>query len=232
MMRYPILPLTKCRELSARLLGGSDVVVDVHAEWTGSGDELDLEPIAEAGRLIARRASEWTDKDRDRFEGMAAIRLVESLEHVPVEVLDNRGFWRFLSLRFFWAYIVWREETPFSKGNYLKYVDATLGTECVLTRMYLRARAVRGPGASELAAGIPHGTDFWRSHVLRVRTGTAPAIARAFAHKQAETRLMTDPLRQAARRLNRTWANVILHVYEDNEASWLIDSVWVEASDD
>jgi hypothetical protein len=37
---------------------------------------------------------------------------------------------------------------------------------------------------------------------------------------------MTTPLREAAKRLNRTWANVVLNVYDDEAASALVNSIW------
>lgn len=231
-MKYPVITKSKCSELAAQLWAGYQPAVDPHAEWVGFGNEIDLVPIEKAAEEITQQASEWTDRDRDRFEGKAAMRLLDALDQVSTEALDDRGFWRFLCLRYFWDFIAWREEGPFSKGHYLKYVDAVTNTESILPRMYLRARAVGGSLYAALAASIPMGTDFWRSHVLRVRTGAAPPVTRAFAAKQSEARLMTTPLRQAARRLNRTWTNVVLHLYDDIEASRLIETIWDQAIDD
>jgi len=201
-VRYPTLSNTNTVGLSEQLAGGQDPSVDPHVEWFGSGDEVALAPIADAADAMAREFREWTDSDRDRFEGKAATALFKALENVPPEVLDDRGFWRFLSIR------------------------------SVLPRMYLRIQAVGGEHHGPLAAAVPHGTDFWRSHVLRVRSGSVPAVARAFARKQAGDRLMTDSLRQAARRLNRTWANVVLNVYDDSEATDLIQTIWDQRADD
>ncbi len=79
-----------------------------------------------------------------------------------------------------------------------------------------------GKTFGELAGAIPKGTDFWRSHVLRVRTGTAPPVTRALVRSHREERLPTDDLRDLARRLNRTWTNVTLHGYGDDESDLLI----------
>ena len=220
-----------CADLASQLSAGKQPSIDPYATWVGSGEDVPLKPIAEAAIEISKGMLEWTDKDRDRFEGKAAPTIFAALTDVRTEVLDDRGFWRFLSLRFFWDFIAWREEEPFSKGNHLKYVSATTNTESVLPRMYLRAQAVGGVHYAGLAAALPKGTDFWRSHVLRVRTGSAPALTRAFAAKQAGSRLSTDLLRDAARRLNRTWTNVVLHLYNDDEASDLIDTIWNEETE-
>lgn len=231
-MRYPTLTRTKTGELAGQLARGQDVAVEPHAEWVGMGEEVELESISDTAAAMTVRAREWTDRDRDRFEGKAAAALSRALCDVPVHVLDDRGFWRFLSLAYFWEFITWREEEAFAKGNHLKYVDASTSTESVLPRMYLRAEAVGGRDHADLMAAIPDATDFWRSHVIRVRSGTAPAITRAFVRKQAESRLMTDSLRQAARRLNRTWANVVLTVYDDDEAAEVVSTVWEQGAND
>ena len=230
-MRYPVITASKCAELARQLVDGLEPAVDSNTEWSGVGDDIDLEPIASAARDIMGDAREWTDRDRDRFEGKACMRLYEALSSVPTEVLDDRGFWRYLGLQYFWEFIAWREVGPFANGNHLRYVDAASATESVLTRMYLRAQAVGGTSHGEIAGAIPHGTDFWRSHVLRVRTSSAPALTRSFASKQVHSRLGTDTLRDVARRLNRLWTNVVLHTYNDDAAKEVIDGLWPDSAD-
>lgn len=229
-MRYPVITHSKCAELSAQLIEGREPSIDAHAEWIGIGDDIEFEEIADVAAAITNEARGWTDRDRDRFEGRVSGRLHDALVGVPTEILDDRGFWRYMSLRYFWEFIAWREEGPFSKGNYLKYVDAASNTESVLPRMYLRASAVGGGAHADLTGAIPNSTDFWRSHVLRVRTGSAAPVTRAFASKQAELRLMTDPLRETARRLNRTWTNVVLHLYDDDESGSLMSDLWPDTN--
>ena len=230
-MRYPTLSQSKCKELAEKLVAGAHPAIEPHAVWVGREDDIDLEPVARTANDIKREMIQWGDRDRDRFEGMACVRLYDALSHVPTEILDDRGFWRFLSLRYFWDFIAWREEEAFGRGNYLKYVDASTNAESVLPRMYLRAHAVGGGTYQPLTAGIPRAGDFWRSHVVRVRTGSAQSVARAFARKQMQQRLPTEPLRQAAKRLNRTWTNIVLYLYNEDEAGKLIDTIWDDGSD-
>lgn len=229
-MRYPILTGSKCAELANQMAAGQEPAVEPHVAWVGHGDDPPLAEIEEVAMQITQQAREWADSDRDRFEGKAAVELAEVLQAIPPEVLDDRGFWRYLALRYFWDFIAWREEGAFARGNHLKYVNAGTNTESILPRMFVRARAVAED--PELAGGIPKGTDFWRSHVIRVRTGSAPSVARAFVAKQARHRLQTSALRETARRLNRSWANLVLHLYDNGEASVLIDSIWSDEEDE
>lgn len=229
-MRYPALTQTKCAELTTQRVDGDDPSVDPHVNWLGQGDEIDLRPITVAAAEIDDAKEHWSDSDKDRFEGRQCSVLAAGLAHVPTEILDDAGFWRFLAIRYFWDFIAWRESKPFASGNYMKYVDAKTNTESVLPRMYLRARATGGDG--QLAGSLTNATDFWRSHVIRVRTGTAPAIARAFAEQQGRDRLMTDSLRETAKRLNRMWTNIVLHVYDSDEARTVVEEIWNESADD
>ena len=166
-----------------------------------------------------------TDAAREQREGEAAPLLHDALCAVDVEVLDDPGFWRYLSLDLFWDFIRWRETKAFTRENYLKCVDGRSSTECVLTRMYLRAAAVGGLEFAEYASALPRAADFWRSHVVRVRTGTAPSLVRAFVEIQRQHRLTTGPLREFAKDLNRTWSNIVLSIYHDDEAQALVEEI-------
>jgi hypothetical protein len=228
-VRYPVLSRSKCEELAQKRLDGFEPAVDQDVQWLGTGAEIPLDGMEKLGTAFAAEANEWTDPDKDRFEGRCACRLYQVLldKKIPTEVLDDPGLWRFLTMKYFWPFVAWREEKPFSKGNFMKYIDGNVATETVLTRMYLRAQALGGGEVCrELAGAIPHATDFWRSHVIRVRTGTAVPLTRAFVRRQAEERLNTDPIRAVARRLNRTWTNVVLNLYDEAEAEDIINHVW------
>ncbi|MCY4638117.1 MAG: hypothetical protein OXG04_27095 [Acidobacteria bacterium] len=170
------------------------------------------------------------DARKEEREAEAAPLLHDALSIVDVEVLDDPGFWRYLSLALFWDFIRWRETKAFARGNYLRYVDGKSSNECVLTRMYLRGAAVGGLPFAEHASVLPKATDFWRSHVVRVRTGTAPSLVRALVDMQRQHRLPTDPLRQFAKALNRTWSNVVLSIYDDDEAHALVKRIQRQVS--
>ena len=231
-MRHPTLAYSKTTRIADQLAHGEDPAVDPLVEWVGTGEEVDLAPIQAAAESIWQRASSWTDPDRDRFEGIAAVEFAQALEDMPTEVLDDQGFWRYLAIKYFWPFIAWREERPFAAGKHMKYVDASRNTESVLSRMYLRVNALGGQEHGDLASAIKDGTDFWRSHVIRVRSGSAPPIVRALARRQSTDRLSTTPLRVAARQLNRTWANIVLHAYDDEAAERLVDQIWDAVEDD
>lgn len=228
-MRYLIVTRSDCRRLAERLIQGDPIDIEQYVHPQGDGEALDYERIQQASIRINRKLylhRPESVKDKDILEGKASPILYEGLEGIEAAVLDDPGFWRYLSLRYFWRFISWREKQAFERGNYLKYIDGDKSTECVLTRMYLRVQSLGGNEYSYLASALPRSTDFWRSHVIRVKTGTAPPLTRAFVKKQRDNRLDTQELRRFARNLNRTWTNLLLNIYDDKEAAKLIEELW------
>jgi len=225
-VRYPYLTISNCLDLARRRIVGENPSIESYIDWQGVGtDEVDLQEIRAAVALIEAEMTETSNRspsDRDRVEGRAAVLLYEALRDVDPNILDDPGFWRYLSLAHFWNFIAWRESAPFARGKFERYVDGRTATECVLTRMYARAAAVGGLEHLDAAEAVPEATDFWRSHVLRVRTCTAPPVVRSFVEMQASERLRTDDLRAFAKELNRMWANVVPAVYDDEDARALI----------
>lgn len=225
-MIYPTLPSSSCEQLANQKVEGRDPAVEPHVVMVGSGDQVNLVPVALVAETVDSAIHDLPDKtDRDQFEGQASGQLFLALAEIPIEVLDDRGFWRYLSISMFWDFIAWREQSAFEAGHHLRYVDGRSNTEAVLNRMYLRAKAVGGDDFADLPGALLRATDFWRSHVIRVRTGSAPALTRAFVRMQKDQRMTVDPLRQFARAINRTWTNVVLNLYTDNDAAELIEEL-------
>ena len=225
-MKYPTLRGDRCADLALRMWQGERPALGPFVEWVGEGDEVDLDFVRQAASMVTADLDDAaTDATREQCEAEAAPLLHDALGAVEIPVLDDPGLWRYLSLELFWDFIRWRETRAFTRGNYLKYVDGRSSTECVLTRMYLRAAAVGGLEFAPYTSVLPRAADFWRSHVVRVRTGTAPPLVRSFVDMQQRHRLPTDPLRQFARAVNRTWSNVALSIYDDDEAQALVEEI-------
>ena len=224
-MKYPILSSSTVLELGRTRQMSHAVEAEPHVRWEGSGEELNRDGLRGLGRAFAARTDSYTGSDRDALEGELCVSLYEALVEIPIEVLDDPRFWAYLSIDYFWEFISWREQGAFSDdgSSWLKYVDGRISTESVLPRMFLRIQVLGGTEYAALASAIPKSTDFWRSHVLRVRTGSVPAITRALAESQKTDRLTTKPLRILARDyVNRLWTNVVPATYDDDSAKALI----------
>lgn len=218
------------QEIAATLIDGHRAVIESRADDVGEGPSLDEQPLRD---IVASFEDELVDGDpgdREIFEGRLAAAVYPWLAQIPIEVLDDRGFWRYLAVRHFWWFISWREADPIGRGNYLALVDARSPAEQIPLRLFLRAKAVDHHGDVAIAGEIAQSTDFWRSHIVRVRVGSAPSLARAFAEAKRDEDvdvrpLSTTSLRETAKRVNRTWSNVRLDLYELDEARTFISSM-------
>lgn len=229
--RYPTVPRGTSVQLAAEFVkSGPRHLRSDEIHWQGSGPEVDLaewqQVAASIPDEIKRHDREPDGADKDRLEGQLAGHLHQKLHRLPTQVLDDPGFWRYVTFGDLWPLVRWRESDQFDKGadTYIKYVDATKPTECVATRMYLRAQAVRDGDDYSLAT-IPRATDFYRSHVIRVSVGAAPAVARAFAREHKVNRRPTPELREFARRLNRHATNLVLPLLTEEESAELIEEL-------
>jgi len=232
-VKYRVVALDECREIVRERLQQDDDR-SIQGTEQGMGPEVDWQQVDAAAEEMTALCSRLVPGDKDAIEGRMAVVLHRALAHVDHEVLDDDGFWRYLGLKYFWKVICWRQpEALGGKGSpttALDYVDATKPTDCVLTRMYLRAVAVgledEPQAVSDEAAHIlPKAADFWRSHILRVRTATAPPLVQAMVAMQRDDRMATTELRRFAKRVNRTWTNVVLNVYDQDEASALLSDL-------
>lgn len=242
-MRYPIVTLTKCREFAQRKAGGAQPAL-VPA-WVGREPEIDTRPLRDAKARMRDVMEKWKHLPLSRradAEGDAAVIVYDALtaigvhpdRHAAVPVLDDPGFWRYLTLCHFWDFVAWRHwghPGDFRSDKHMRYLDAVSSQECVVSRMYLRMAAVGGAEHGDLASCLTGAGDFWRSHILRVRTASAPPLTRAMVRAQRDSRLKAAHLRELAKRVNRTWSNVVLDLYDDDDTDELIAELW-EGLDD
>lgn len=193
----------------------------------------------------------------DQIEGKAARLLYAVIDRhqVPVPTLDEPRFWAYLSIAYFWPFTVWRQPDSFrtlarslgsdegeleshpsfdddsdsdEPGTYMDYLDGTKAWGCVPLRMYLRIKALGGSDRQGRASAIKKGTDFWQSHVLRIRLGDFPDIVRAMVdlQKTDETYLTYKPLRRVAKRLSYAAFSLDCSVLSKLELRNLVWDIW------
>lgn len=228
-MRYRILQKPVVHEIVGHLAAGEHIAIETRAVERGDGEGVDylaLDDILLPFRDELERSSRV---ENEIFEGRLAAATHPWFSAIPVEVLDDPGFWRYLAVKHFWWFTAWREADPIAGGKSEKYVDATLPAEQIPLRLYLRAKSIDKDGDVSLAGEIPSSTDFWRSHIVRVRVSSARPLARAFATKKRDGRgareLSTDKVRKVARRVNRAWTNILLDLYDEDEAHRMIEEI-------
>ena len=228
-MRYPTISVERVERLVPQLVQGHKADVENATQWHGAGPELDLHAIethsARLRTLWDRVSGDSSDAAKDAFEGEASGPVHECLSGLPLQVLDDPGFWRFLCVGPFWWLVHWRERRVLEDGDWTRvrvYVDGLRPAENVLLRMFIRGQIALNDGTYDLAGAVPKATDLWKSHIVRVRTSYTPAIARALVREQKRKRMNPDELRSLAKRLNRASSNFILYTYDDDEADEFI----------
>ena len=228
--------------VSVNSLRPQDLVADLSGivQWWGEEPEMDTAPLDQMTREIRELVDshDYETADADQTEGRAACALYRALEQADPDAaaLNHPGFWRYVGLACTWDLTVWREPRAFSvreaedgskeaTASFRPYID---GRECVPLRMYLRVKSLGGLRHESLAWAVREGTDFWRSHILRVKAGEHPSIVRAMVKRQADeaTRLTTDPLRRFAKDLRRTTTNLVPALLNDDDADALVGELW------
>lgn len=235
MPKYPgVGELAARRWLAANASDSTAEPPDV--EWMGSGEDVDVAGALDDVMALFgdQLAAVGADSDRDRIEGFLAGPLHEALRGVPVEVLDDPSFWRWVGLAKMWRFVHWRESATFKKDatEYLKYTDGRTTSECVAIRTYLRGRICAELGDPDLAAAVANGTDLWRSHIIRVRVSRTHELAGALIRRQVVERLPATSLRRSARRLNRDLSNLIPSFIDSETAELLVAAAWESADGD
>lgn len=227
-MRYPTITPGRTSELAIEFIesGHRDPSAEVvEQEIRDSGELPDLARLGDEIERERQQFLETGSEDRDRVEGRVAGIVHATLSVLPTPILDDPGFWSFLSLAHCWPFVVWRQEDAFHSGDpakFMRYVDGTNATECVLLRTYLRGQISHTEYGYGLASALPRATDLWRSHVIRVGTGAAPVVAQAFVRDQVRERMRTDDVRAFARGLNRSSTNIVFPYLEGEDADRLI----------
>ena len=257
MMRYPTLDITPLKALANMSLGKEELGPDeqtqirAHQVDRGSGETMDLRRLEERVKEMKSLHRELLDnpdyelekpafgitKDLDRIEGRLSELLHKGLKgsRMPDEALDDKDFWQYLVMRYFWWLVVWRHHTAQPErykqfkedGKYLRYLNHEKPHISVLARMYIRADlALDEDGSYELAWRGRAATDLWQSHLIPVDTGRTPVLVRAILRRQASQPLATDSLRGCAKNITRSNTNVVPASWTDEDADDYVDHHW------
>lgn len=230
-MKYPTISAEELERLTGERHEGRSIDVENSIKWEGTDTEIDLSLLVAAADEIRNDLVGFVggpDAAKvDLFEGRASAMLHAALAHVPLSVLDDPGFWRYVGAVHLWELVVWRHAATYDKGwpAFRKYVDATNATECVAIRMFLRGRIAEVDGDYVLASVVERGADLWRSHIGRVNIGYSPMLSRELVRQVAEHSIGTDTLRQLAKAITRYQSNVVLGLYDEDQAEVLLDGL-------
>lgn len=245
-MRYPTLPgadATAYVEARRAADGGETSGLVAPIVYKGTGAEAT--PIVEVairefreefGRLQGRtskagaKAAGDPELTKDGVEGALSGSFYANLSELEAGPLTDPGFWRYLGCVEMFGFVRWRD------GQGCKLESFGAGSsfptwDCVPLRMFVRARICAMSSASdpdEVAAIA--GTDLWRSHILRVKTGNAPELAVALARAWKRKEMTTDTVRDVAKRVKRLRSNVMFEILDANQVNDVLARQIAEAT--
>lgn len=221
-MRYRSLSRGDARRARHQLNLGESFDVGSLGEMCGDGDLLDPEPIESIAEKAIASVEAGTKPEIVEHELSGDI--FAALCHVPVEIRDDTGFWRWLTLGPMLRFTGVREP-----AFGLEALGAGSNTADILVcRMFLRGQVSQSPGEKgrldfSLATAPGEKThDFWQSHVLRRSTGAERDLAHALIKMQSdsESKMATDELRPFVRdSVNRKKRTIATQLMTETEAS-------------
>jgi hypothetical protein len=179
--------------------------------------------------------------DADVLEGELSVQVHRDLAGLDPEVLNDLDFWRYVACVHLRDFIIWRDgnpDLPASRSGFGAGKSASGFQDCVPYRMFRRgqiANMAKVPGVTPLQIAKIAGTDLWRSHVLRVRIGTAPTAAAAFLRVADGYRggalSLTKLTREAAKLVKRLRSNVLMDYLDYEDARVIIEAEFKTAVD-
>lgn len=206
--------------------------------------EAAAQHLREEWDTIVNSIPQFSADDLYILEVLFSAKIHAALDSLSIDHLEDKGFWRYLALFPFRWYLYAREGKSLQPQNFGGLLDSNsrqLGDEDseteslfvnqALYRAYVIGQAIRDEtdpvGLYSRVNSIPRGgpvTDFWHSHVLRVRIGRIGRVAHALvdATSGVPESEMKEFARRMAKLVTRLKSNVLLDGYHKSDVDGLI----------
>jgi hypothetical protein len=227
-MKVPTLSQAEIQAfVEARRLGETYVpeVGSVGVESSMS-DEL-VSQFVDVVNGILTEVLKDTSKSQERMHSLLeqeltgpAIRFFESL---PPDAKFTPGFWSFMSFQIS-SVVEWRYPPNDKEGWSKNFVSSHSPSDFIdgfLPRIIVRGLIARN---SDKALSLS-GQDFWRSHILRVKTGFSKEMSIAFAEHVVETSMSVAEQRTLAKKIRSARSNVIFEALDSTQATSILKSL-------
>ena len=208
--------------------GIPDSVKKTYVVWKGSGIDVTAAALATMqSELITLLKSSFSgvmkkkDSRLDKYEGLAASIVHGNLMDLPVEILADEDFWRYVSIVSMFEIVAWRHE---SLGNNNFGLTAGRGfLRCLPYRMFIRADlAFRYSQGKNYDLTSAHGSlvDQWASHVLAQQYGSVPKLVNAMlaefeSLRKRKVKKPTEVDREIAKELRQVRSIQVFEFFEN-----------------
>jgi hypothetical protein len=223
-MQYPTVSLHSYQRFINEYRQNSPLRDKPEGVLRGQGEE----PLNRVRAELLRIVDEWkksikkigdSSAKKEELEAELSSQLFRILESLPVTMLTDSDFWRFLSSEYFFEFTLWRDGESCALASF-GASSATVNFDCVPFRMFNRGLIAFtiSEDINELEYAHIPGTDLWRSHILRVLTSYSSSMSQAILDEYKAGNLPTAVVRDVAKSLRKSRANVVFEVLELEEA--------------
>ncbi len=228
-MQYPTVSLHSYQRFINEYRQNSPLRDKPEGVMRGQGEE----PLNRIRAELLRIVDEWkksikkigdSSAKKEELEAELSSQLFRILETLPVTMLTDSDFWRFLSSEYFFEFTLWRDGESCALASF-GASSATVNFDCVPFRMFNRGLIAFtiSDDINELDYAHIPGTDLWRSHILRVLTSYSSSMSQAILDEYKAGNLPTAVVRDVAKSLRKSRANVVFEVLDIEEAEEILN---------
>lgn len=230
-MQYPTVSLNAIQGFLAEVAVEGEMADPPQYVLRGAGEEFFDKHLKVLRSFKESFAKEMAAADKktnpDEVEGRYAVKFFKAFHGLPVEVLTDRDFWRYLSSSYFFEFIIWRDGDSGKLPAYASFGASSraVNFDCVPYRMFNRGLLnylMTEDHDDDSYSRVP-GTDVWRSHILRVKTSFAPDLVQSYIEKLESKKLPTGLVRPLAKRLRRDRSNILFEILDEDSATKLFE---------
>jgi hypothetical protein len=144
-------------------------------------------------------------------------------KQLPPEAKFTPGFWSYLSVRLS-EIVEWRHPVSNDQGWGKNFVATHKPSDFVdgfFPRITIRSLIA---SESSIAMSLVL-QDFWRSHILRVKTGFSKAVSIAFAEHAVSQGFSTAQSRDFTKKVKSARSNILFEALTDSQAKKVIETL-------
>jgi hypothetical protein len=157
------------------------------------------------------------------FEQALTLPALNFFESLPPAAKFTPGFWSFISFKIA-AAVEWRYPPNDKEGWSRNFVSSHSPSDFI--DGFLPRIVVRGLIASNSAKALSlSGQDFWRSHILRVKTGFSKEMSIAFAEHVVDASMPVAEQRTLAKKIRSARSNIIFEALDSSQAAKILKSL-------
>lgn len=225
-MKKPVISQADMHEYVNSLREGKPI--DIKVAFAGDENTIASELIEsfvtsliDLRDTCAKGITKTKDKKYSEFEKAASPLVLTFLRSLPISCQFDPGFWSYLSYRVT-EVITWRYPPNDAEGWAKNFVASHTSSDFVdgfLPRLAIKGLISEGsPSSTELTQ-----QDFWRSHVLRVKTGFSRTVSQAFAEAVVRDEIAVEKQRSMAKSIRAIRSNVIFEILDPAQAKTIVD---------